>query len=74
MIVCIAEKPSVARDIADVLGAKDRRYRRKRISGDLDIRSPLYTQGTARIYPELEIMELGKLAYDTTAFRNKTDQ
>ena len=25
MIVCIAEKPSVARDIADVLGAKDRR-------------------------------------------------
>ena len=25
MIVCIAEKPAVARDIADVLGAKDRR-------------------------------------------------
>ena len=25
MIVCIAEKPSVARDIADVLGAKDKR-------------------------------------------------
>lgn len=25
MIVCIAEKPSVARDIADVLGARDRR-------------------------------------------------
>ena len=23
MIVCIAEKPSVARDIADVLGARD---------------------------------------------------
>ena len=25
MIVCIAEKPSVARDIADVLGARDKR-------------------------------------------------
>ena len=25
MIVCIAEKPSVARDIADVLGAKNRK-------------------------------------------------
>jgi len=25
MIVCIAEKPSVARDIADILGAKNRR-------------------------------------------------
>jgi DNA topoisomerase IA len=25
MIVCIAEKPSVARDIADVLGAKDKK-------------------------------------------------
>lgn len=25
MIVCIAEKPSVARDIADVLGAKKRK-------------------------------------------------
>ena len=25
MIVCIAEKPSVARDIAQVLGARDRR-------------------------------------------------
>ena len=25
MIVCIAEKPSVARDIADVLGAKEKK-------------------------------------------------
>lgn len=25
MIVCIAEKPSVARDIADVLGAKNKK-------------------------------------------------
>ena len=25
MIVCIAEKPSVARDIADVLGAKQKK-------------------------------------------------
>ncbi len=25
MIVCIAEKPSVARDIADILGARERK-------------------------------------------------
>ncbi len=50
MIVCIAEKPSVARDIADVLGAKDRRdgyIEGERIPGYLDFRSPLYTQRTA---------------------------
>ena len=77
MIVCIAEKPSVARDIADVLGAKDRRdgyiegngYQVTWTFGHLcTLKEPHeYT-------PELEIMELGKLAYDTTAFRNKTDQ
>ena len=39
MIVCIAEKPSVARDIADVLGLKSKRriHRRKRIPGYLDV-------------------------------------
>ena len=50
MIVCIAEKPSVARDIADVLGAKTKKrriYRRKRISGYLDIRTPLYFEGAS---------------------------
>lgn len=25
MLVCIAEKPSVARDIADILGARERK-------------------------------------------------
>ena len=77
MIVCIAEKPSVARDIADVLGAKDRRdgyiegngYQVTWTFGHLcTLKEP------HGIYPELEIMELGKLAHDTTAFRNKTDQ
>ena len=49
MIVCIAEKPSVARDIAEVLGAHTRKegYRRKRIPGDLDIRASLYLERTA---------------------------
>lgn len=35
MIVCIAEKPSVARDIADVLGARDKKTD---ISKETDIR------------------------------------
>ena len=42
MIVCIAEKPSVARDIADVLGAKN-----KKDGGYLDIRTPLYFEGAS---------------------------
>ena len=51
MIVCIAEKPSVARDIAEVLGAHTRKegriHRRKRIPGNLDIRSSLYLERAA---------------------------
>ena len=77
MIVCIAEKPSVARDIADVLGAKDRRdgyiegngYQVTWTFGHLcTLKEPHeYT-------PELEIMEPGKPAHDTALFRNKTNQ
>ena len=44
MIVCIAEKPSVARDIADVLGAKDKKdgYIEGNGYQDLDVRASLY--------------------------------
>ena len=45
MIVCIAEKPSVARDIAEVLGAHTRKE--GYIPGDLDIRASLYLERTA---------------------------
>ena len=44
MIVCIAEKPSVARDIADVLGAKNKK---DGYIGYLDIRTPLYFEGAS---------------------------
>ena len=44
MKVCIAEKPSVAREIAEVLGATQRM---KRISGNLDIRAFVYPERTA---------------------------
>ena len=50
MIVCIAEKPSVARDIADVLGAKNKKdgyIEGNGISGYLDIRTPLYFEGAS---------------------------
>lgn len=57
MIVCIAEKPSVARDIADILGARERKegyIEGNRIPGYLDIRSSLYPERTSRIYSRLE--------------------
>ena len=44
MIVCIAEKPSVARDIAEVLGAHTRK---EGYIEDLDIRASLYLERTA---------------------------
>ena len=49
MIVCIAEKPSVARDIAGTRRSYKERgiYRRERIPGDLDIRASLYLERTA---------------------------
>ena len=50
MIVCIAEKPSVARDIANVLGAKNDR------GGFMDV----------------EVVELGTTANDTSAFWHQT--
>ena len=50
MKVCIAEKPSVAREIAEVLGATQRMngyIEGKRISGNLDIRAFVYPERTA---------------------------
>ena len=50
MIVCIAEKPSVARDIADVLGAREKKdgyIEGNGYPGDLDIRPSLYAEGAA---------------------------
>ena len=50
MIVCIAEKPSVARDIAEVLGAHTRKegyIEGNGIPGDLDIRASLYPERAA---------------------------
>ena len=49
MIVCIAEKPSVARDIAEVLGAHTRKEGYIEGNGyqDLDIRASLYLERAA---------------------------
>ena len=40
MIVCIAEKPSVAKDIARILGATTAK------DGHMDLRPPMRTEGT----------------------------
>ena len=55
MIVCIAEKPSVAREIANVLGAKSQKdgY----LEGNGDFRTPLRAEGATRIYADVEELE-----------------
>lgn len=77
MIVCIAEKPSVARDIADVLGAKIKKrriHRRKRIPGYLDVWSFVHIKRAARIHSFLEIMELKQFTHDSASLWYKADQ
>lgn len=75
MKVCIAEKPSVAREIAEVLGATKEMngYIEETVSGYLDIRTSVYTQGTSRIHRRLETMEPGSTSYDSSPFRYQVD-
>ena len=77
MIVCIAEKPSVARDIADILGARERKegyiegngYQVTWTFGHLcTLKEPHeYTR-------RLEVMEPGQPAYDSSTFWHQTDR
>ena len=64
MKVCIAEKPSVAREIAEVLGATKRMK---------DLRAPLYAQGAARLRGKLEAVEPCFAADDSAPLRHQTD-
>ena len=71
MIVCIAEKPSVARDIADVLGARDKKriHRGKRIPGDVDVRSSLYPErNRMNTHPTGNRGGFGQPAYGSARF------
>ena len=73
MIVCIAEKPSVAKDIAHVLGANsshDGVYEGNGYQGDMDIRSPVYAEGTQRLYAQLETLSLAALPDDSPTLRH----
>ena len=49
-------------------------HRRKRISGDMDIRTPVYAERAARIYSAVEIVVAGKSADDTATLRDKADK
>ncbi len=40
----------------------------------MDIRTPVYAEGAARIYSAVEIVVAGKPADDTAALRNKADK
>ena len=53
MIVCIAEKPSVAKDIARILGATkpcDGFMGGQRLSGYMDLRSSMHPERARRLY------------------------
>ena len=67
MIVCIAEKPSVARDIADILGARERK------EGYIEGNGYQVTWTFGHLCT-LEVMELGQPAYDSSTFWHQTDR
>ena len=72
MIVCIAEKPSVAQDIARILGAtirKDGYMEEKRLPSDVDFRTSLRIEVPRGLHPHVEALEPRATAHDTTAFR-----
>ena len=69
MRVCIAEKPSVAKEIADIVGWI---LRREWLSGNLDFWTFMYTERTTRIYSAMEIMVFMDIADDSSAFWYKT--
>ena len=71
MIVCIAEKPSVARDIARIIGANSSRQGYMEGNG-YQVRSSLHPEGTRRLYVYVEVMEPFVTAYDSPAFRHQT--
>ena len=70
MIVCIAEKPSVARDIADVLGAKDKKDGYIEGNGY----QVTWTFGHLCTLTQLEVVEFGQPAYGSAPFRHQAYQ
>ena len=72
MIVCIAEKPSVARDIADILGARERKEGYIEGNGY----QVTWTFGHLCTLKEsrMEIMEFGQSAYESSSFWHQTDR
>lgn len=75
--MCIAEKPSVAKEIANILGAT---IRPERISGRewilcyLDIRTLMYPARTGRIYGEMAKMEFRGIADDPLEIQDPSDR
>ena len=67
MKLCITEKPSVAKDIAQIIGANVKRdgyYE----GGDYKVTS-VYTKGATRLQRILETLEPGGSAYDSAQIR-----
>ena len=44
-------------------------YGRKRIPGDMDLRTPVYTEGAWRLHPSVEALGSDAVAHGTTALR-----
>ena len=68
MIVCIAEKPSVARDIADVLGAKNRK------EGYIEGNGYQVTWTFGHLCTLKEPHEYEQPAHDSSPLRNQADK
>ena len=74
MKMCIAEKPSVAKEIANILGATTRISGREWILCYLDIRTLMYPARTGRIYGEMAKMEFRGIADDPLEIQDPSDR
>ena len=75
--MCIAEKPSVAKEIANILGATTRRNGYLEGNGILcylDIRTLMYPARTGSIYVKMQKMEFRGIADDPLEIQDPSDR
>ena len=65
--------PGYSKDIGGQQLAR-RIYGGQWLSGDVDIRPPVHTEGTRRLHPGVETLGADAVAHDSAPFRHKADK
>jgi DNA topoisomerase IA len=76
MKLCIAEKPSVAKEIATILGAnlkKDGYFEGNGYWVSWTFRTSLHTQRTTRLYLFVEDLESGNITHDSVEIQHQSN-